>query len=174
MNNTYQRAFDAIMASETLVTYLNAGELASLPLAWGTDIACYQDADENFSEVDEFSVEAIGQAIIRRLITPRGALLGSSLKGSADKDKAAADYGLGLVQRLNKATDQRKLRDTQSDAEKECMKDDRVSSVICQAGFTAPTKTLTVSLRVTPVSPLQPFDLVFQVNGSEVLITKLG
>jgi hypothetical protein len=68
------------------------------PLGYGTDISCTLDLHERMDEVDPMSTRGIAEAIVRRLDTPRGALIddadyGLDLKGYANRGVTRDELG---------------------------------------------------------------------------------
>ncbi len=92
--------------SETVTSALarNLSEVERLrdapeePFGYGTDISCAEDFQPDARDVDGFSTQAIGEAIYRRLTTPRG---------SNPDDE---DYGLDVAAYLNRPTTTLELR----------------------------------------------------------------
>ncbi len=97
----------------------------------------------------------LGQALFRRLTTPRGALRGG---------EAEANYGLDLVGLLG-STDAKSLIASLPDRIKlELLKDERVSDVSAtvSATYDGPKVSLTISINVE--SAAGPFTLKLSVN----------
>ena len=95
-------------------------------LGYGTDLHCLDDCDENFSEVDPYSPEAVGEALYRRLCTPHGHILNDPEAVIAVGEDP--DYGYNIVQLLSIDSSDISQRAHSDLAAAECMKDDRVRS----------------------------------------------
>ena len=157
MNDTVESAIDREIALLTRVQ-----DPAVPPLGYGVDLSCVTDCTPMLAEVDPFSFVAVGEALLRRLITVRG---------SVDDDK---DYGLDLRSYLNRGVSESELRKLAGRVEGECRKDDRVVAVEATVAVEG-RRTLRVSLVVTPeVAYGQTFNLVFSVTDSQVLIDTLA
>lgn len=124
-------------------------------LGYGTDLSCVTDITPDLAEVDMMSTRAIGEAIIRRLMTPRGTLL----------DDGA--YGTDLRARCNAAMSQQELTRLEIQVRGEAMKDDRVVEAAVTVALQA-ARTLRVSLAITPALNTQPFTLTFFVTADGV------
>lgn len=154
MNAIVQAALDAQIA-----TLAREVDTPVAPFGYGTDLSCITDLTEDLAEVDPNSTQAIAKALIRRLITPRGAL---------PDDK---DYGYDLRGLLNQGTTLAQLRSAGGQARSECRKDDRVSDVQVTASFTLGTSTLSVSIEVTPADPqLDTFSFTFALTDTSAVI----
>lgn len=156
MNATMQTAIDASIAR--LSRRMKA---PSPPLGWGVDLSCITDIDDRASEVRSDSPTAIGQAVARRLITPRG-MISSDLA-----------YGFDVRGLLNRGVPAGELAQLSSDIAAEARKDERVSSIDCVCSYDFQTRALRVQLRISPVGALSDFDFVFSVTDGAVLIERL-
>jgi hypothetical protein len=126
-------------------------------LGYGVDLDCVTDTTPALTEVRPQSPHAIGQAVLRRLITPRGAVLD------------APDYGYDVRGRLNHGTTTDDIRSMESDVRGEAMKDDRVTNADVTVTYVATTRALTVELIITPADPTRDdFNLVFYVTADAV------
>jgi len=137
-----------------------ADELALLPvvdrvapeaLAYGTDLSCVLDITPTADEVDPESVVALGEALVRRFISPRNSVIDDE------------SYGLDLRGRLNTGVTQQDLTRLKSQVRVECLKDDRVSDV--NVTLVISGRSMRVALAVTPHSPLDTFSLTFFVTA---------
>lgn len=137
-----------------------ADELALLPvvdrvapdaLGYGTDLSCVLDITPTADEVDPESPLALGEALVRRFISPRNSVMDDE------------SYGLDLRGRLNTGVTQQDLTRLKSQVRVECMKDDRVSDVAVTLVISG--RSMRVSLAVTPHSPLETFSLTFFVTA---------
>lgn len=131
-------------------------------LGYGRDLDCIYDVTPDLQEVDPFSETAVGQALIRRLITPRGGLIDDP------------DYGFDLRGLCNRGLTVAQLQQLQSQVQNECTKDDRVSSVIATLAYSSAARTIDCALAVTLVGSGQTFKLVFAVTDADVLIDTIG
>ena len=95
-------------------------------LGWGRDWSCTDDVDENFSEVDPMSPEAVGQAIERMLSTPQGKLIANEeLLLAVGEDP---DHGYNLHQLLHVGITPLQLMAHQDLAAAAIKTDDRVAT----------------------------------------------
>jgi hypothetical protein len=154
MNATVKASLDAQLAA--LVREVDA---PVAPLGYGTDLSCITDLTEDLAEVDANSVQAIAEALIRRLTTPRGGLPDDP------------DYGYDLRGMLNRGVTLAELRTVTGQARSECRKDDRVRDVDVSASFTLGNSTLSVAIAVTPADPaVDDFSFTFALTDSSVVI----
>ena len=131
-------------------------------LGYGTDLRCITDITPDLAEVDPRSPQAIGEALLRRLITPRGALFDD------------LNYGFDVRGYANKGTPQDELRDLGGLVRGECTKDDRVEDVAVSVIAPAPN-ALSINLRVVPADPeLEPFTLTFAILNGALTMEELG
>lgn len=157
------------MADEILsLTEHVAAEVASFtrlvpipiePFGYGRELAMrivggsYLDLTERMSEVDPFTVEGLGWALLRRVTTERGSL--------PDND----DYGVDLTSFLNKGHTNKDLLSYASIVKGELQQDDRVASASVEVSYVAETRSLSWSLTVEPEDPeLSTFTLVVAVG----------
>lgn len=147
----------------------SAGVLASLPtlnaplttpLGYGLDIACTTDVASDWHTVDPQSVDAIGQALIRRLITPRGALVSD------------LSYGCGIPQLLNRGIPQGELAGIKRLVEAELQKDDRVATVSAAVTYVVGGE-LIIDVTVTPESSDKSFSLVVAFDGTGAVVREV-
>ena len=154
MNSTVQAALD-----QQLATLTREVDAPVAPLGYGTDLSCVTDLTEDLAEVDPNSVQGIAEALIRRLITPRGALPDDP------------DYGYDLRGLLNRGTTLAELRNASGQARSEVRKDDRVRDADVAASFTLGNSTLNVTIAVTPADPaLDAFSFTFALTDTSVVI----
>lgn len=157
MNDTVRSVIDAELAKITV----RVQDPPTPPLGYGIDLSCVEDCDDAMSEVDPFSPVAVGQALIRRLITSRGSVLDD------------LDYGLDLRGYLNRGVTTSDLSSLATRIEGECLKDDRVLDVTATVTITA-LRSLRVALEVSLEAPSgKSFNLVFAVTDAQVLINTL-
>lgn len=123
---------------------------------YGTDLSCVSDMDPNGLEVSGRLM--LGQAIARRLYTPRGRLLedanyGFDLRAFIDADVAPVD-----------------LAQIKSGIETECTKDERILSATATLQFITGVLIVTIALQ----DGLGPFPLVLSVNNVTATILNVG
>lgn len=149
----------------TTVASWMATEMASLErvvdpptgnLGYGSDLWCILDLLPNVAEVDPNSYTAIGQAVLRRLVTARGTLPDDP------------HYGIDVRGMLNRGIPVQQLRDLQGQIRSEVMKDDRIADAL--VSVTMPEqRALTVVVTITPEVPnLVPFDLTLAITPETV------
>jgi hypothetical protein len=124
----------------------------------GIDIACTDDIDPAFTPVT--GTKALAQALVRRLITPRGLLFYD------------LEYGLDLRAYLNAGIAQGDgfAYRLAAQVEAECLKDERVGTVDAAVTFDAQTEKLTVLLQGTASDG--PFRLVLAISAVTVEILR--
>jgi hypothetical protein len=131
-------------------------------LGYGTDLRCITDVTPDLAEVDPARPMAIGEALLRRLITPRGGLL---------EDR---NYGFDVRGYCNRGVPQDELRDLGGLIRAECMKDDRVEDLTISILQLGPN-SLSIQLRVVPADPeLESFALTFAVINGELTMEAFG
>lgn len=128
-----------------------------MPTDFGTDINGTSDLDPACGTVS--GTAALGQALARRLETPRGALWYD------------ADYGTDVRGRLNDALrGGSALHALQADIEAECEKDKRVRRASATLIFTASSSALSVTIRCELASG--PFTFVLSADALTVALLK--
>lgn len=148
---------------EQIATLERVVDAPVAPLGYGTDLSCVTDLAEDLAEVDATSNTAIAQALIRRLITPRGSLPDDP------------DYGFDLRGLLNRGVTLAELRAVTGQARSELRKDDRVSDAKVSAAFTLANSTLSVTVEVTPADvDRDVFSFTFALTDSSVAIEVIG
>lgn len=156
MNKTVRAALDADLATMTAVANPRAG---ASDLGYGTDLSCVDDFAPDAREVDPTSRDALVEALIRQLTTPRGRVID------------APDYGYDLRGALNRATTDDALRALAGDIRNELTKDDRVSDVDVDVETDAAHTALRVALHVEAVDPrLGEFAFVFVMTPDAVTL----
>ena len=149
--------------AEQIATLQRVVDAPVPPLGYGTDLSCITDLAEDLPEVDPASNHAIAEALIRRLITPRGALPGDS------------DYGFDLRGLLNRGVTLAELRAVTGQARNEVRKDDRVLDAKVSAAFTLQNSTLSVSIEVTPTDIENgTFSFTFALTDTTVAMEVIG
>ena len=118
-----------------------------MTIDYGTELSWTDDVDPTHRFVT--GTRLLGEALYRRLITPRGQLLDDP------------DYGLGIVQLLNKPMTTREIASLPARIQAECLKDERVASVT--ATVTRTGEIWKISL-VATASSGEPFRLVMSVD----------
>lgn len=119
---------------------------------YGTDLDLLTDLTINMRTIS--GRPALGQALARRLQTPRGRLL------------KHPNYGFDLAGRINDDLTQAEIAAIASDVEAECLKDERVLACSVSSVFAA--STLTVVVTVTDAAG--PFALVLAVSAVNVTL----
>lgn len=158
-------AFTAAFAAElaTLATERTVTPDPTEPLGFGRDLSCTTDLAHDYGEIDPQSYKGIAEAVIRRLITPRGALLDDQ------------SYGTDVRAFLNRAATAEQLQSYGVLVRNEARKDDRVLE--CDVAIAQPRlDTLKLTLTITPASPLSTFTFTLAVtaDGTELLTTLPG
>lgn len=155
----------------TLVLDAIAREIAALeretdtpvpPFGYGSDLACRTDLEDDMREVDPMSVDALAEALLRRLDCPRGALPGD------------ADYGIDVRSYLNRGTTDAERIRIETEIAAELTKDDRVSNVQVTVTQSADALSMRIGVLVVPVDPAtETFRLTFAVTSAEVVLEEL-
>jgi len=157
-NLTYANA-----VTRQLATLARVSDFATEPLDYGVDVHCLMDCRDDFSEVDEHSPEAIVEALVRRFVTPRGALVD------------APNYGLDIRAYCNRGVTLTELRMLSSQMSAEARKDDRVDKMSVVISSPLSTQQLSVKLVITPANPeLATFTATFAVTSAGVLLDTLN
>lgn len=152
---------DAIAAGLALET--RAADFPVAPFGYGIDVSCTNDIDPRMSEVDPFSPLALGEALVRRLDCPRGALPDD------------ANYGLDLRGYCNRGTSTQDLRSLAGRARNELEKDDRVDSVTVIVTPSSTGDELDVTVAVVPLDPrIGDFLLVLSASDAGVLLKEIA
>jgi hypothetical protein len=124
-------------------------------LGYGTDLSCITDVTPNVDEVNPASPTAIGEAVLRRLITPRGGVI---------DDRG---YGFDLRGYCNRGVTNADLRSIGARVRAECKKDDRVSDA--DVTITYSDRRLSVTIIVTPEDVTRDdFALTFFVTADGI------
>jgi phage baseplate assembly protein W len=123
---------------------------------FGTTFSCTSDIDLT-RRVS--GIRVVGEALARRLSTPRGSLINAS------------DYGYDLRQLLNESLDQAGINRVQMSIAAECEKDERVLSAVAECRFDFAASKLTVAVGVTTAQA--PFTLVLSVDALTVQILRV-
>lgn len=127
---------------------------------YGTDLSCTNDLTSTCATAS--GVTVVGQALYRRLITPRGRLLSDP------------KYGTDIRQWLNEDVAPANLAALQGAIQAECLKDERVLGA--DVTIAAPAR-LTGAYIITIVVTLQQnvtFDLVLSVTGVTVSLLQVN
>lgn len=120
----------------------------------GTGIACITSVGPRFSFVSENL--CLGQSLVRRLTTPRGAL------------PWAPNDGVDVRSYLNHGSTSQATFSLQRAVRDECEKDERVQSADVAAAFNFGTQTMTLTIGI--VTANGPFKLVLLVSQLTVAI----
>ena len=156
MSKTVLDAIDAELASLTPVTPRTGA------LGFGTDLACVTDLSASLDEVDPLSPVGIGEAALRRLMTPRGGLLDDP------------DYGIDVRSFCSRGVAVDELRDLAGTIKLELVKDDRIETVLVGVTMPAPS-TLRISILITAALPaLTPFSLIFVATPETLTVEVIG
>ena len=127
----------------------------------GTEFGVDLSALSNAGDLDpKFPTQTgyanLGEAIARRLSTPRGGLF------------YAPNYGTDIRDMLNDSMTPDRIAQIQGSVEAEALKDDRVLSAQCVASFSFAASTLAVNLQLATAAG--PFRLVLGVTSVTVSI----
>lgn len=122
----------------------------------GVDISCYPDLDAGFSLVSGRT--ALGQALARRLETPRGGLF-------YDRD-----YGTDVREMVNDAATSAFAQQRQQQIEAEALKEERVGTATATVTYSPATSTATVKLAVDTAAG--PYTFILAVT--QISIALLG
>jgi hypothetical protein len=156
VSKTVLDAIDAELASLTPVTPRTGA------LGFGTDLACVTDLSASLDEVDPLSPVGIGEAALRRLMTPRGGLLDDP------------DYGIDVRSFCSRGVAVDELRDLAGTIKLELVKDDRIETVLVGVTMPAPS-TLRISILITAALPaLTPFSLIFVATPETLTVEVIG
>lgn len=132
------------------------------PVGYGTDLVCVTDVTDTLDEVDSQSPAAIAQAIVRRLITPRGGLIDD------------AEYGYDLRAFVNQGVTQAELARITDSVRSEARKDDRVSDARVTVNYDGARNALGIECAITPVNiNTGTFAFTFSVTASGALIESI-
>jgi hypothetical protein len=158
MNATVADAIAAYVAELEAVA-----ETPLAPFGFGTDIACTTDIPETFPDVDPSSTRALGEALVRRLDCPRGALPDD------------ADYGIDVRSMLNTGATSTEIRTLAGRIRAELSKDDRVDSVaVTVTVLTSNASEIRIEILVVAVDPsLGRFSLTLAATPATILIEEL-
>jgi hypothetical protein len=131
------------------------------PFGYGTDLSCSSDLTPTMASVDAFSTRAISEAIVRRLDTPRGALVDDP------------DYGTDLRGFLNRGATAAELNALSDKVRAEVQRDDRVRSATVSLRMSEATRTLRVDIAVALVGTDGAFRMTLAVTSADILIEEL-
>lgn len=129
------------------------------PFGYGVDLVCVTDLREDFGEENHESQDAIGHAVLRRWITPRG------------QNPDDPDYGEDIRGFLNKGITTKDIREKAGKLKQEAEKDDRVGACTVTLTPSPDGRELRVSAAIVPKDPaVETFTLTFAVtSGAQVL-----
>jgi phage baseplate assembly protein W len=119
------------------------------PFDGGADIACASDPGRSFAVAD--GIRNLGNALTRRLTTPRGGLLSDP------------GYGVDVRRFLSAGVTAAQLAQVKSEVAAEVSKDDRVQNPDVTVTVNAQTASLTISV-ISELAPGAPFEFVFRVD----------
>jgi hypothetical protein len=156
MNAIVEAAIDAEIAALARVV-----ETPTAPFGFGADLSCDSDLDPA-RELGGFDPLVLGQAIVRRLDCPRGALPGDP------------DYGIDLRAMVNRGTTADTIRALGAQIRAELTKDDRIDRVTVTVTPSPTGTSLRVQLGITPVDPaIGGFSLTLAVTSAAVLLEEM-
>lgn len=156
MNATVRDAIAAELATLTRVV-----DAPVEPFGYGSDLSCADDLTEYCDEVNGGSKLALGQALYRRVTTPRGSLIDDP------------DYGLDVPGFLNRGATQRELAGLAGAIRNELVKDDRVESAQAQVTIES-QRSMRVAIEITPVdASIAPFGLTFAVKDGAAMLEEI-
>lgn len=132
-------------------------------LGYGGDLSCVADLTPELAEVDPLTTRAIGEAVVRRLTTPRGTLPDDP------------DYGLDVRVYANRGTTLAELAELGGRCALELGKDDRIDEAAVAVVHAPAERSLAITVRITPASPtLNPFTLTFAATTGAAVLEELG
>jgi len=162
-----QVVLDAIAAEVAKLT--RVVDAPTGPLGYGTDLSCAEDLTDSMEEVSGLDARVRGEAIVRRLTTPRSTL--PDVRGTDLRDW---NYGIDLRSYLNRGVTADEIRGLASNIRSEVTKDDRVSGVTVTVTPSPNGSSLAIDLLVTPRDPsIGAFTLVLAVTSASVLLEEL-
>lgn len=123
---------------------------------FGNDISVFPDLDPSFAL--KTGAHVIGEAVARRLVTPRGGLIYD------------LNYGFNLRDFLNASLSTAQLRGLEGSVEIECGKDERVLDATATVTLNTQTQKLDVSVVLT--TSAGPFTLLLAVGNVTVDVLK--
>lgn len=127
---------------------------------YGTDLAGVYDIPANFAAVT--SKLNVAYAIARRLITPRGALIGDP------------DYGENIREDINMEYSERDLREREGRVRSECRKDERVNDADVQVTFVRSTGRMDVAIALDLNDGEEPFRFIIAIDKVTVALIREG
>lgn len=126
------------------------------PFYYGLDLAGVEDVTDDWALVDPASNQAIGEALLRRLLTPRGGLISDP------------EYGVGIPQMLSRGMTTTEIQGIKRLCTTECLKDDRVSAVDVRVTYDGTTEEMRIDVTVTPQDSNRTFALILALTGDGV------
>lgn len=126
------------------------------PIDYGTDVSCVSDFSAESLEVS--GLQVVGEAIARRLTTPRGWLIDD------------LDYGTDLREYLGIEYTSRVQSKIIGDTKAECLKDERIQSVAASVdSFDIAGRAMTLRISLTIAGG--PFTLVLTITALDANVT---
>lgn len=124
---------------------------------YGTDVSATTDLPRRDALVS--GPRNLGEALVRRLSTRRGALarIGES-----------ADYGLDVRDMIHQALTDADRGAWENDIARECEKDERVQLAIAKVEYTEATGSASITIDIVPVGENQRLTYVLQVTALTV------
>jgi hypothetical protein len=133
-------------------------------LGYGSDLSCTEDADEFMTEIDPLSVQAIGEALARRLMTSHGRIIDDPEMLTAVGEDP--DYGYDISRLLSVPIDSLEARAHQDLASAECLKDDRIDACAVAMQLNGASLSVVISARVRDTG--ETFDHVLALTPDSV------
>jgi len=153
-NDTMQTVLDAELQLVDVVT-----EHATDPYVYGADLYCWSDIDEIASDVT--GIDLLAQDIFHRLSTPRGRLIDDR------------DYGIGVLEMLNKPVTRQELAALEGQITNEILKDDRLLSV--GVNVVVIGNSASIHIFATPLDPaVNSFSLTFTASDGEFVLKEIS
>lgn len=150
---------DAI--AEELAAIERVIDTPEAPFGYGSDLVCAFDIEPDAREWPGDAPELVVEAIIRRITTPRGALVDDG------------DYGIDVRGFLNSGIAAQDVPRLAGRIRGEIEKDDRVEFATVTVTWTDPV--LRIAIRVTPADPrLRAFRFTLAVTSAAVLLEEIS
>lgn len=135
------------------------GETPAGDLGFGSDLWCTDDITPDALELPGDDSRIVAQAAYRRLITPRGALIGED------------DYGIDVTSYLHRGMNPQTQRELEGVIKGELLKDDRIDpSLSVVVAYPNPSR---IDITITGQTAIGPFDLVLALTDAGLLLTEI-
>ncbi len=135
-----------------------------MAIDFGVDIACAVDLGARFARVT--GLTNLGNAVVRRLSTPHGAL--------AAFDPDAADYGLDVRGLIGENYTPGVIRSWQTAIANEIAKDERLTSASVSITPGVADASATITILATLADGKTPFQLIIGVTSLTVALLNIG